>query len=278
MDRGPGPELGDYGGLPINEAVRYKAQTYSPDWLTVPEHQCIPHPATYQERSPGGLSVVKVYDPVSQNLTAYQITGNFGLPRTIWMDGRPHPGPTARHSFEGFSTGRWVDDKLVVETTHLKAGWVRRNGVAHSDQARLVQYYVRHDGYLTIISAVQDPLYYDEPVIRSTDLKVSTGANTQLFHFGGFVNRDGRGGTFYKCSPVDELDVDVGRVPHYLPGQNPQLEVFAKKYNMPLEAAFGFTRNTCSVCGKGGVVPERSIRDRASLSRDRQMWQPLLLK
>ena len=59
LDRGGGPDLGDYAGLPINDALRYKASLYSPSWLTVPEHQCLPHPSTYQYRSPGGLSIVK---------------------------------------------------------------------------------------------------------------------------------------------------------------------------------------------------------------------------
>ena len=58
LDRGGGPDLGDYAGLPINDALRYKASLYSPSWLTVPEHQCLPHPSTYQYRSPGGLSIV----------------------------------------------------------------------------------------------------------------------------------------------------------------------------------------------------------------------------
>lgn len=238
-DRGPGPDPGDYGGLPVNDAVRYKAQAYSPDWLTVPEHQCIPHPSTYQDRSPGGLTVIKIYDPVTQNLMAYQTQGNYGLMRTIWMDGRPHPGPNARHTYDGFSTGKWIDDKLVVETTHLKAGWIRRNGVAHSDQARMVEHYVRHDGYMTVISAVDDPIYYSEPFVRSTDLKVNVRPTTRITEFGGFVN-GGPGGTFFKCTPIDELDVEIGRVPHFVATQeHTELETFARTYDIPVEAAFG---------------------------------------
>ena len=42
--------------------------------------------------------------------------------RTIWMDGRPHPGPNAPHTWMGFSTGRYDGDMLIVETTHLKQG------------------------------------------------------------------------------------------------------------------------------------------------------------
>ena len=123
LDRGGGPDLGDYAGLPINDALRFKASLYSPSWLTVPEHQCLPHPSTYQYRSPGGLSIVKEYDPVTQQLVAYRLYGSYGLARAVWMDGRPHPPANARHTYEGFSTGRWEGNRLAIETTHLKAGF-----------------------------------------------------------------------------------------------------------------------------------------------------------
>ena len=206
LDRGGGPDLGDYAGLPINDALRYKASLYSPSWLTVPEHQCLPHPSTYQYRSPGGLSIVKEYDPVTQRLVAYHFYGSYGLARTVWMDGRPHPPANARHTYEGFSTGRWEGNKLAIETTHLKAGFLRRNGIAHSDRARMIEYFVRHDDYLTLVTAVDDPLYLEEPFVRSTDYRLDPRANTRLTEFGGFVNGgDGEGfgasDVFYKCAP-----------------------------------------------------------------------------
>ena len=44
-DRGAGPEIGDYMGLPLNPAGIRKAESYSGSWLGVPAHQCTPHPA-----------------------------------------------------------------------------------------------------------------------------------------------------------------------------------------------------------------------------------------
>jgi cyclase len=244
LDRGGGPDLGDYGGLPINDALRYKASLYSPSWLTIPEHQCIPHPSTYQYRSPGGLSVVKEYDPVTQRLVAYRLYGSYGLARTIWMDGRAHPPANARHTYEGFSTGRWEGGKLVVETSHLKAGFLRRNGIAHSDRARMIEQFIRHDGYLTLVTAVDDPVYLDEPFVRSTDFKLNTRANTRLNEFGGFVNGgDGEGfgasDVFFKCAPTDEIALAPGAVPSFMPGTNANLDMFAKRHGVPLEAALG---------------------------------------
>jgi len=244
LDRGGGPDLGDYAGLPINDALRYKASLYSPSWLTVPEHQCLPHPATYQYRSPGGLSIVKEYDPATQRLSAYHFYGSYGLERTVWMDGRPHPPANARHTYEGFSTGRWEGNRLAIETTHLKAGFLRRNGIAHSDRARMLEYFVRHDDYLTLVTAVEDPLYLDEPFVRSTDFRLDPRANTRLAEFGGFANGgDGEGfgasDVFFKCAPTEEIAIERGHVPSFMPGANENLDMFAKRHNVPLEAALG---------------------------------------
>lgn len=256
VDRGGGPDLGDYAGLPINDALRYKASLYSPSWLTVPEHQCLPHPATYEYRSPGGLSIVKEYDSVTQRLVAYRFYGSYGLARTVWMDGRPHPPANARHTYEGFSTGRWEGNRLAVETTHLKAGFLRRNGIAHSDRARMLEYFVRHDDYLTLVTAVDDPLYLDEPFVRSTDFRVDPRANTRLAEFGGFANGgDGEGfgasDVFFKCAPTEEIAIERGRVPSFMPGANENIDMFSKRHNIPLDAALG---------GSATLYPEYAAR------------------
>ena len=64
-ERGPGPELGDYLGLPINAAVRLRADTRSASLITLPEWQCRPHPATISGRGPSNLTITKEIDPVS---------------------------------------------------------------------------------------------------------------------------------------------------------------------------------------------------------------------
>ena len=46
-ERIPGPSLGDYLGLPINESARAFAEAWDASRLTVPEHQCRAHSAPY---------------------------------------------------------------------------------------------------------------------------------------------------------------------------------------------------------------------------------------
>jgi len=43
-DRGPGPEIVEYLGMPINEDARAKALSYSASELASPEHQCTLYP------------------------------------------------------------------------------------------------------------------------------------------------------------------------------------------------------------------------------------------
>jgi hypothetical protein len=50
------------------------------------------------------------------------------------MDGRQHPPAYMPHTWQGFSTGVWDGNTLVITTTHLKANYLRRNGIPSSDK------------------------------------------------------------------------------------------------------------------------------------------------
>src|SRR5262250_2140780 len=164
----PGPELGDYLGLPINDAGRLKADSWDASILSLREHQAKPHPSTYSLRGPANIRITKVFDPVTQETIGYEVFGTFGqATRTIWLDGRARPPSYAAHTWAGFSLGRWEGDQLVVETSHLKVGWIQRNGVAHSDQTTMTEHFMRHGDILTVVTIVRDPVYLEEPFIRS---------------------------------------------------------------------------------------------------------------
>ena len=49
-----------------------------------------------------------------------------------WTAVRIRP-TNAPHTWMGFSTGVWEGNMLTVTTTHIKQGWVRRNGLPESD-------------------------------------------------------------------------------------------------------------------------------------------------
>jgi len=219
-----GPNIGDYAGLPVNDAARAMADAWSADILAVPEHQCKPHPADYSPRGPANLRIWKDVDTATQQVIALHTHISWQAPeRTIWMDGRPHPDEFAAHTWQGFSTGTWEGPILKVVTTHLKKGWIRRNGVPRSDQAELTEYFYRHGDFLTWTVIINDPLYLTEPMIRTSDFR--TAPNQQIQP--------------YPCLIVAEVDQPHGWVPHWLPGENPALDEFAKEQGVPVEAMRG---------------------------------------
>ena len=221
-ERGLGPDIGEYEGLPINDAARYHAQRWSPSLWTVPEHQCIPHPADYAPNF-SGVRIWKVVDPLTQQVVAYHTNVAWNNPvRTIWMDGRAHPPANALHTWEGFSTGRWVGDMLVITTTHLKPAYIRRNGVPRSHHAVLTEHLIRVGDFLTWVSRIEDPAYLTEPLVRSRDFYLDPGFQTDV----------------YSCSIDVEVDRPAGEIPHYVDG-NPDLEEYARTYGLPAEAVRG---------------------------------------
>jgi hypothetical protein len=225
-ERIPGPELVNYAGLPINEAGRAFALAWDASRLTLPEHQCQVHVAPYIYRGPLNLRIWELKDPQSQQVYAIrQYISTYEQNRTIWMDGRPHPPAGAAHTWMGFSTGKWEGNILTVYTTHIKQGWVRRDGLPESDQATLVEHFIRHGTHLTHVSIVTDPVYLAEPLIKTQDFNL--------------VTQEGQN-WLYPCESVVEIaDRPRGEVPNYLPGQNPFLHEFADQYHIPLEAALG---------------------------------------
>jgi hypothetical protein len=223
-ERLAGPDIGDYLGLPINDAARMRGDTWDASLLTLPEHQCKPHPADYGPRGPANIRIWKEVDKDTQQLVAYHTHISWQAPeRTIWMDGRPHPADYEAHTWQGFSTGKWEGDMLTVTTTHLKTGWIRRNGIPRSDRGTLTEHWIRHGDYLTLVSIVTDPAYLTEPFIRTTNWVLDPRQQIAP----------------YPCETVVEVDRPKGTVPSHLPDANPFLKEFQTKYHLPEGAARG---------------------------------------
>jgi hypothetical protein len=227
-ERIPGPSLGDYLGLPINESARAFADAWDASRLTVPEHQCRAHSSPYILRGPLNMRIWDERDPETQQVVAFHIDiSNFQQRRTVWMDGRAHPSRFAEHTWMGFSTGRWEGETLVITTTHIKQMWHRRNGLPQSDQTTLTERFTLHGTVLTYVTHTDDPVYLTEPLVKTTNMLRNPRplAPQQLL---------------YPCTAVVEIaDQPRGAVPHYLPGQNRFLQEFAAQQKLPESAVRG---------------------------------------
>jgi glyoxylase-like metal-dependent hydrolase (beta-lactamase superfamily II) len=221
------PPLGDYLGIPFNDAGRMRADTTAESIWGTPEYQCRPHSAPHQWRGLGGARILKEQDPLSRDVRVYHIQFMRSLDRPIFMDGRPHPPAWAPHSWTGFSTGEWIGNTLKVTTTHLKDGYLKRGGPQTSDMYAMTEFITRHGDLLTIVTSIDDPIYQDEPYIESTTYNYDPVAsvNTETCSGSAFAENGGS---------------DRHHVPHFLPGQNSGLGEWLKVQSwVPAEAARG---------------------------------------
>jgi hypothetical protein len=130
QDRGPGPEAVDYLGLPLNDEGRARSLAYSTSALSLPERQCLYYPPQYVVIGPQGIRIWSDIDPNTAAVRAWNISAAIDRAViTIWMDGRPRPPDDAVHPFSGFTTGAWEGNTLTTYTTHVKEGFLRRNGM-----------------------------------------------------------------------------------------------------------------------------------------------------
>lgn len=223
VDRQPGPDVGDYSGLPLNDAGRARADEWSGALIELPENQCRPHPADYAWRGPFYFRIWPDIDPYTQKLTAYHIHSRWEPDRTIWTDGRAPSSEYAPHSSQGISLGTWEGNNLRIVTDHLQEGEVRRNGVVRSDYAVVSQHMMRHGNYLTVAVITYDPVYLSEPLIRTTDYVLAPQQHVDP----------------YVCETQTESPHPQGEIPHFDRGANPNLLEWAQRWGIPPEAVRG---------------------------------------
>ena len=107
--------------------------------------------------------------------------------------------PAGEATWQGFSTARWTHPtprgfdlravfggaapaqdgpprgSLEVETRRLRAGYLRKNGLPYSENARLIEYFSRvsafDNDYLTVLTIVRDPAYLNGEFVTSSHFK-----------------------------------------------------------------------------------------------------------
>ncbi len=237
-DRGGPPRLGliangydslpgNLLGLPYNDAGRQKAATSDMAIYSHPAWIFRPHPIQYSMRGfgLGSWRMIKEIDPETGRLLAYRVTGGYNLDRLIWMDGRERPPDYAEHTYTGFSTGRFERDMLVVTTTHIKHGYHRRNGSPASDQTRMTEYFIRHGDRMTHVQFTEDPIYLEEPLVRTTDHIFAPTRQAGTFRARSLWNTG------------EEVMWDEGYLPHYTLG-TPHTQI-SDWLGIPYETTWG---------------------------------------
>jgi hypothetical protein len=225
-ERRSGLQIGDFTGFAMTDAGRRMAESWNPSWFSLPHNQCRPHTSIYGVRGPADMRISKEIEPSTGKFLAYKIQWSLDAFQEVWMDGRPHPPEYAPHTWEGFATGEWMGNMLRVTVTHIKAGYLQRNGAPHSDQAVTTEYWQRHGNMLLLTSIIDDPIFYEEPVVKTTNWEAEDVKLERT-----------------TCGPAQVGDETPGQsaetVPHFLPGKNNQVQEFVTQRHVPIEAALG---------------------------------------
>ena len=228
VDRVPGLGPVDFAGLPLTDGARQWALSWDASRVSVLEHQCQVHVLPYILSGPTRLRITAQRDGNTERIVAFnQYIGLWGQDRTIWVGGRPHPPAIAPHTWMGFSTGVWEGNTFVVRTSHIKQGWIRRNGVPESDLVTTTERFTRHGDMLTYVIYIKDPVYLTEPLVRSRNFVRMSGLG------------EGNWIAATPCEPGEETAAPPHGVPHYLPGENPFVAEAERRTGIPAEALTG---------------------------------------
>jgi len=180
------PAPGDYMGVPMNGASRKVADAWDPAKDEAAGELCKAFGAPAILRQPGHLHFTWQDDETLRmdmdtgTQTRLFHFGNWkgsGGPPTLQGDSvavwEATRGGRGGAESDGNPTGR---GSLHVTTTHLKAGYLRKNGVPYSANALLTEDYdmIREpngDVMLYVTSVVTDPEYLREPFIVTSQFK-----------------------------------------------------------------------------------------------------------
>ena len=177
------PAKGDFASVPLNGAGRGMANNWDPAKDEAAGEQCKSYGAAGLMRVPGRVHITW------QDESTLKVEMDSGQQTRIFHFNATAPADE-KASLQGYSVATWDGPppgrgargpmragSLKVVTTHLKPGYLRKNGVPYSENTVLTEYYSRTnetDGtsYLIITTIVDDPMYLTGPFITSTHFKM----------------------------------------------------------------------------------------------------------
>lgn len=180
------PARGDYQGVPMTAEARKVADAWDPAADTSAGLQCKSYGAAMVMRVPGRLHITW------QDDDTIRVETDAGM-QTRTYRFRAAPGAPAERSWQGETMAEWQTPRggrgraggvpvpskngsLKVVTTNVRAGYLRKNGVPHSENAVITEYYslarLRADLELLVVTTVvEDPPNLTQPFIVSTQFK-----------------------------------------------------------------------------------------------------------
>lgn len=181
------PAKGDYTSAPLNAEGRRVTDAWDPAKDEAEGNQCKAYGAGGIMRMPARLHIFWVDDnTLEMDIDAGQQKRLFHFDGSKWHGGEPDlQGDSvatwekqlqrrAGTPFDGPAPG--MGGNLHVVTTHMKPGYLEKNGVPYSGNAVLNEHFTVIDlhgavTYLILTSEIEDPTYLREPFLLSSQFK-----------------------------------------------------------------------------------------------------------
>jgi hypothetical protein len=183
------PTKADYGGIPLNQEGRRIADAWDAAKDEAAGEQCKAYGAPSIMRLPGRLHITW------QDDQTLKIEADAGRQTRLFHFASAPPGgdlqgsSRAEWEFNGPGLGFAIagggargGGSLKVGTSNLRPGYLRRNGVPYSANAKLTEYFdlvkeSNGDTYLVLTSTVEDPTYLSQPWITAVHFKKQADAS-----------------------------------------------------------------------------------------------------
>ena len=189
------PAKGDFTSIPLNEAGQKIGDAWDPAKDEAAGLQCKAYAAPYILRMPERLRISWADDdtlkletdtgmqtrmfyfkePKSKggdwqgvSRASWELTTGYNFMSVMGTDDTRQSGRQAAGQ-----RVRKPTSSLVVVTTNIRPGYIRKNGVPFSDKAVLTEYFDRTnesngDSWLVVTSILDDPVYLNQPFVITT--------------------------------------------------------------------------------------------------------------
>lgn len=171
------PAKGEYRRIPASPAALPIIAAWDPAADERAGEQCKSYGAGAIMSVPGRLHITW------QDANTLRIDIDAGTQTRLLRFTASAPSPGAPPTWQGESTGRWervpapdTGGSLSVVTTHLRSGYLRKNGVPYSERATVSEHFdvapLPDGGQLLLVNtSVEDPVYLNGPYIVSPHFK-----------------------------------------------------------------------------------------------------------
>jgi hypothetical protein len=182
------PPKGDYASLPLNPEGKKVADAWDPAEDEANGNACKAYGAAGLMRLPTRIHITWADD------NTMKLEADAGQQTRLFRFGTPKP-PSGQATWQGDSAAAWQKQAqqsgfgppyngaapgkggaLKVVTTHMKPGYLRKNGVPYSASAVLTEYFDRVElegvSYLILTSVVEDRQYLNDVFITSEQFKM----------------------------------------------------------------------------------------------------------